>query len=217
MGTRPRTKFVMELKSRRCPKCGGKLNNQQKRCRAIAVPPSRKDDRRNRWQDAALRRSGRRLRSDDRLAEAAGQRRAFLSAVLPARGRRQRRRRGLRHGASRRHVPLLAAPRGRLRREPADDRPRAKQFRRAGRAELAGAELRPAHRAGRALRRRGVRGQFAGPGGHAAAARRAVAEMLAAVRPGGAVVVQVLNLWRLPDGPCVWQKRRRAKLPRAKR
>jgi SAM-dependent methyltransferase len=42
---------------------------------------------------------------------------------------------------------------------------------------------------------------------------RAVHQMLAAVRPGGAVVVQVLNLWRLPDGPCVWQKCRRATLP----
>jgi len=29
------------------------------------------------------------------------------------------------------------------------------------------------------------------------------------VRDGGAIVVQVLNLWRLPDGPCVWQKCRR--------
>ena len=30
MNTRPRTKFVMQLKSRRCPKCGAKLNNQVK-------------------------------------------------------------------------------------------------------------------------------------------------------------------------------------------
>lgn len=36
--------------------------------------------------------------------------------------------------------------------------------------------------------------------------RRAVHEMLAAVRPGGLIAVQVLNLWRLPDGPCQWQK-----------
>ncbi len=37
-------------------------------------------------------------------------------------------------------------------------------------------------------------------------ARRAVREMLQAVRPGGIVILQVLNLWSLPDGPCVWQK-----------
>jgi hypothetical protein len=40
MGIRPRTKFVMQLKSRRCPKCGGALNNQKKRCkRCSAVAP----------------------------------------------------------------------------------------------------------------------------------------------------------------------------------
>lgn len=42
--------------------------------------------------------------------------------------------------------------------------------------------------------------------------RRAVAQMLAAVRPGGPVVLHVLNLWRLPDGPCVWQKCLRTQL-----
>ncbi len=47
----------------------------------------------------------------------------------------------------------------------------------------------------------------------AAVARRAVGHMLAAVRPGGAVLVQVLNLWSLPNGRSVWQKRRRATLP----
>lgn len=36
--------------------------------------------------------------------------------------------------------------------------------------------------------------------------RRAIHEMLAAVRSGGLIAVQVLNLWRLPDGPCQWQK-----------
>jgi SAM-dependent methyltransferase len=41
----------------------------------------------------------------------------------------------------------------------------------------------------------------------------AIRQMLAAVRPGGAIVLQVLNLWRLPDGPCVWQKCQRAVLP----
>ncbi|NLF68117.1 MAG: class I SAM-dependent methyltransferase [Candidatus Anammoximicrobium sp.] len=38
-------------------------------------------------------------------------------------------------------------------------------------------------------------------------------QMFAAVRPGGIVVVQVLNLWRFPDGPCVWQKCQRTVLP----
>ncbi len=33
MRSRPRTAFVMKLKRRRCPKCGGKINNQQTRCR----------------------------------------------------------------------------------------------------------------------------------------------------------------------------------------
>ena len=42
-----------------------------------------------------------------------------------------------------------------------------------------------------------------------ATVERAIRQMLAAVRDGGAIVVQVLNLWRLPDGPCVWQKCKR--------
>ena len=46
-----------------------------------------------------------------------------------------------------------------------------------------------------------------------AVAGRAIGQMLSAVRRGGAVVIQVLNLWRLPDGPCVWQKCRPAMLP----
>jgi SAM-dependent methyltransferase len=37
-------------------------------------------------------------------------------------------------------------------------------------------------------------------------ARRAVAALLAALRPGGVCVIQLLNLWSLPEGPCVWQK-----------
>lgn len=37
-------------------------------------------------------------------------------------------------------------------------------------------------------------------------AERAVRNMLAAVRVGGIVVIHVLNLWHLPDGPCIWQK-----------
>jgi len=39
-----------------------------------------------------------------------------------------------------------------------------------------------------------------------AAAGRAVAEMLAAVKEGGFLLVQVLNHWRLKEGPCIWQK-----------
>jgi SAM-dependent methyltransferase len=42
---------------------------------------------------------------------------------------------------------------------------------------------------------------------------RAAAHMLSAVRPGGVIVVHVLNLGHLPDGPCVWQKSKRATLP----
>ena len=41
-------------------------------------------------------------------------------------------------------------------------------------------------------------------------AQKAIRQMLAAVRDGGIIVVHVLNIWRLPDGPCVWQKCRRA-------
>jgi SAM-dependent methyltransferase len=36
-------------------------------------------------------------------------------------------------------------------------------------------------------------------------------QMLLAVRPGGLVIVQVVNWGRLPDGPCVWQKGKRVK------
>lgn len=46
-----------------------------------------------------------------------------------------------------------------------------------------------------------------------AAAGRALRALLTAVRDGGAVVVHVLNLWSLPDGPCVWQRSARAALP----
>lgn len=42
---------------------------------------------------------------------------------------------------------------------------------------------------------------------------RAIREMLAALRTGGVVLVQLLNLWQLPDGPCLWQKCLRTTLP----
>jgi glycine/sarcosine N-methyltransferase len=45
-----------------------------------------------------------------------------------------------------------------------------------------------------------------------ATVERAIHQMLAAVRDRGAIVVQVLNLWRLDDGPCLWQKCQRTTL-----
>jgi predicted RNA-binding Zn-ribbon protein involved in translation (DUF1610 family) len=33
MKTRPRSKFAHQMKARRCPKCGAKLNNQVTRCK----------------------------------------------------------------------------------------------------------------------------------------------------------------------------------------
>ncbi|MCC6239244.1 MAG: class I SAM-dependent methyltransferase [Phycisphaerales bacterium] len=44
-------------------------------------------------------------------------------------------------------------------------------------------------------------------------AQHALATMVQAVRPGGVVIVQVLNLWKLADGPCWWQKSIRLNLP----
>ncbi|MEI8373602.1 MAG: class I SAM-dependent methyltransferase [Planctomycetota bacterium] len=46
-----------------------------------------------------------------------------------------------------------------------------------------------------------------------ATVQTAVARMLEALRPGGVLLVQILNLWRLPDGPCIWQKCLRTQLP----
>lgn len=46
-----------------------------------------------------------------------------------------------------------------------------------------------------------------------ATVQRALQRMLEAVRPAGLVVVHLLNLWRLPDGPCVWQKCQRVQRP----
>lgn len=40
----------------------------------------------------------------------------------------------------------------------------------------------------------------------------ALASLLHAVRGGGVAIVHLLNLWRLPDGPCVWQKCQRARI-----
>ena len=46
-----------------------------------------------------------------------------------------------------------------------------------------------------------------------ATVRTVIARMMEALRPGGVLLVQVLNLWRMPDGPCVWQKCLRTQLP----
>ncbi|MFV1964512.1 MAG: class I SAM-dependent methyltransferase [Pirellulaceae bacterium] len=39
----------------------------------------------------------------------------------------------------------------------------------------------------------------------------AIRQMLTAVGKSGAAVIHVLNLWHLPDGPCVWQKCRQVR------
>jgi hypothetical protein len=42
MKSRPKTRFTLLLKKRRCAKCGAKLNNQVKRCKrctAVAGKP----------------------------------------------------------------------------------------------------------------------------------------------------------------------------------
>lgn len=49
----------------------------------------------------------------------------------------------------------------------------------------------------------------------AATAQRAVGQLIEAVRPGGAIVLHVVNLWRMQDGPAIWQKCKRAHLPRS--
>jgi hypothetical protein len=42
MSIRPRTKLVMQRKSRRCPKCGAAVNSQRTRCKkcskTVALP-----------------------------------------------------------------------------------------------------------------------------------------------------------------------------------
>ena len=50
-----------------------------------------------------------------------------------------------------------------------------------------------------------------------ATAQAAIRQMLAAVRSGGLAIIHVLNLWQLPDGPCVWQKAKRATLAQSDR
>jgi SAM-dependent methyltransferase len=49
--------------------------------------------------------------------------------------------------------------------------------------------------------------------GDLARVEQAVAAMLGPVRPGGLLVLHLLNAQRLPDGPCVWQKCLRRQLP----
>ena len=38
MGIRPRTDHAMKVKSRRCPKCGGKINSQKTRASGATKP-----------------------------------------------------------------------------------------------------------------------------------------------------------------------------------
>ncbi len=45
-----------------------------------------------------------------------------------------------------------------------------------------------------------------------AAVRAVLGAMVASIRAGGVLVVQVLNLWRLPDGPTQWQKCQRMRV-----
>lgn len=40
----------------------------------------------------------------------------------------------------------------------------------------------------------------------------AIANLFSAVRPGGTLLIQILNLWRLPDGPVQWSKCKLANL-----
>ena len=49
-------------------------------------------------------------------------------------------------------------------------------------------------------------GQFALAASDRATAERALAGMIRAARSGGPVVLHLLNLWRLDDGPVDWQK-----------
>jgi glycine/sarcosine N-methyltransferase len=51
--------------------------------------------------------------------------------------------------------------------------------------------------------------------GDLAIVETAIRRMLEAVRDGGALVVHVLNLWKLRDGPCVWQRCVRTRLPQS--
>ncbi len=44
------------------------------------------------------------------------------------------------------------------------------------------------------------------------AIQRSIRGLLASVRPGGLCVIHVLNLWRLREGPVLWQKHVRARL-----
>jgi predicted amidophosphoribosyltransferase len=41
VGIRPRSKFVLEVKDRHCPKCGAKINNQRVRCKKCSQELSR--------------------------------------------------------------------------------------------------------------------------------------------------------------------------------
>ena len=42
---------------------------------------------------------------------------------------------------------------------------------------------------------------------------QAIQQMFHALRPAGAILIHILNLWHLPDGPCVWHRCKRTTLP----
>ena len=120
-------------------------------------------------------------------------RRLFERARRPERGRR-----GLRHRPARGHVPLLGSARRRGRPQSGDDRPCPGQLS-ASRPDCVGwcaastsrsrrpsPSMRPFAWAIRCRWRRTWR-----------PSERAIGQMLAAVRRGGLLVVQALNLWRL--------------------
>ena len=112
------------------------------------------------------------------------------------------------------HVPVLGPPRGRFRSEPEDDPARPRELWPVGRPPMDRARVRRADRAAGVVRRGHLRGQFPGPcspAGSGSSGRSGRCSRQCA--DDGVVVIHVLNLWHLSDGPCVWQKCRRAALP----
>jgi len=64
VGMRPRSKFVLEVRDRRCPKCGAKINNQRVRCKKCSQELSRPAKRKSKPRKARLKtRAKRRLQS----------------------------------------------------------------------------------------------------------------------------------------------------------
>ena len=66
VGIRPRSKFVLEVKDRHCPKCGAKINNQRVRCKKCSQELSRPAKRKGKTKPKKARmktRAKRRLQS----------------------------------------------------------------------------------------------------------------------------------------------------------